>query len=78
MKGNAEFLILFIPFLLIGLGAIYLDFFYPILEILKSQWLVLIAQVILVLIAIFCFVVDIFALMVQYVNWKYYNEDSEE
>jgi len=78
MKGNAEFLILFIPFLLIGLFAIYLGFFYPIIEILKNNWLVLIAQVVLTLIAIFCFAVDIFAIMVQYVNWKYYNEDSEE
>jgi len=78
MKGNAEFLILFVPFLLVGLFAIYIGFFYPIIEILNSSWLVLIAQVILVLIAIFCFAVDIFALMVQYVNWKYYNEDSEE
>ena len=78
MKGNAEFLILFIPFLLIGLFAIYLGFFYPIIEILKNNWLVLIAQIILTLITIFCFAIDIFAIMVQYVNWKYYNEDSEE
>jgi len=60
------------------MGAIYLGFFYPIMEILNSTWLVVIAQVIFTLIAIFCFAVDIFALMVQYVNWKYYNEDSEE
>jgi len=78
MKGNAEFLILFVPFLIVGMGAIYLGFFYPIMEILNSTWLVVIAQVIFTLIAIFCFAVDIFALMVQYVNWKYYNEDSEE
>ena len=77
MKGNAEFLILFVPFLLIGLGAIYLGFFYQIIEILNSNLLVLIAQIILTLVAIFCFAIDIFALMVQYVNWKYYNEDSE-
>ena len=74
MKGNAEFLILFIPFLLVGLAAFYTAWFYPIQEILINPILTFISQIILTLIGIFCAIVDIFALMVQYVNWKYYKE----
>jgi hypothetical protein len=74
MKGNAEFLVLFIPFLTVAIIAIYGTFFYPIVDILVNPLLVIIAQIILTLVGIFCIIVDVFALMVQYVNWKYYNE----
>ncbi len=74
MKGNAEFLVLFIPFLFIGILAFYGTWFYPLQELLINNYLVFITQIILTIIAIFCFAVDVFALMVQYVNWRYYNE----
>jgi len=75
MKGNAEFLVLFIPFLTVAIIAIYGAFFFPLANILVNPLLVIIAQVVLTLIGIFCIIVDVFALMVQYVNWKYYNEE---
>ena len=75
MKGHAEFMILFIPFLLIGIGTFYGAWIYPLEEFLKNNALVLIAQIILTLIGIFCAAVDIFAIMVQYVNWRYYKEE---
>jgi len=75
MKGNAEFLILFIPFLLIGLSAFYGAWFYPLEEILINPAIVFSAQIVLTAIGIFCIAVDIFATMVQYVNWKYYKEE---
>ena len=78
MKGNKEFLTLFIPFLIIGIAVFYMAWFYPIGTILTQPILVFITQILFTLISIFCLAVDVFALLVQYVNWKYYNEDSEE
>ena len=75
MKGNAEFLILFIPFLLICLGSFYAAWFYPLENILINPILVFGVQIILTAIGIFCAAVNIFALVVQYVNWKYYKEE---
>lgn len=65
MKGSAEFLILFIPFLLFGLGAIYLNL---------TNTFGLLIEGLLWLVAIICLGIDVFALLVQYVNWKYYKE----
>ncbi|MDD3084219.1 MAG: hypothetical protein PHP82_04310 [Candidatus ainarchaeum sp.] len=65
MHGNLEFLLLFIPFLLIGLTAFYAVLFVPLFFFI---------QIILILVGIICFSIDIFALLVQYVNWKYYKE----
>jgi len=60
-----EFWILFIPILLIGIGALYAGISVPIHFI---------ANVLLVVLAIVCFILDGFALLVQYVNWRYYPE----
>jgi hypothetical protein len=65
MQGNAEFLILFIPFLIIGLGAIYVAFIFDIEFIFK---------IILGIIGLIALAIDAFALLVQYINWKY-NKD---
>ncbi len=65
MHGNTEFLFLFIPFLLVGLGALFLAFFTP-------QFILI--QIFLIIIGIICLIIDAFALLVQYVNWKYYKE----
>ncbi|MBT4870058.1 MAG: hypothetical protein HON47_00595 [Candidatus Diapherotrites archaeon] len=75
MKGNAEFLILFIPFLLIGIGSFYVAWFYSLESILINPVLVFGVQLVLSAVGIFCAAVDIFAIMVQYVNWKYYKEE---
>ena len=75
MKGNAEFLLLFIPFLLIGMGAFYTAWIYPLEEILIYPALIFGAQIVLTAIGLFCAAVDIFAVLVQYVNWRYYKEE---
>jgi len=75
MKGNAEFLVLFIPFLIVAIVTIYGAWFYPLHALLITPILVFITQIVLTIIGIFCIIVDVFALMVQYVNWKYYNEE---
>jgi hypothetical protein len=75
MKGNAEFLVLFVPFLIVAILTIYGAWFYPLTDILINPILVFVTQILLTLIGIFCIIVDVFALMVQYVNWKYYNEE---
>ena len=74
MKGNAEFLVLFMPFLIVAIVTIYGAWFYPLQELLINPILGILAQIVLTLIGIFCIAVDVFALMVQYVNWKYYKE----
>ena len=74
MKGNAEFLVLFMPFLIVAIVTIYGAWFYPLEELLINPILGILAQIVLTLIGIFCIAVDVFALMVQYVNWKYYKE----
>jgi hypothetical protein len=65
MDGNSEFLILFIPFLIIGIGAIYVAFIFEIEFIFK---------IILGIIGIIALAIDSFALIVQYINWKYYKD----
>ncbi len=65
MKGSAEFLALFVPFLLVGLGTIYLN--------LTNSFGLLI-EGLLWLIAVVCLGINVFALLVQYVNWRYYKE----
>jgi hypothetical protein len=64
MHGKSEFLILFIPFLIIGLGAIYFAFSFTFI----------LFRILLFLVGIICLTIDAFALLVQYVNWKYYKE----
>jgi hypothetical protein len=63
MDGNKEFFILFIPFLLVALGATYVNL---------NNSLGWIIEGILWFIIIVCLLIDGFALIVQYVNWKYY------
>jgi len=65
MHGNAEFLILFVPFFVIGIGAIYATLFFPMFFIF---------HILLWIVGVLCLGIDVFALMVQYVNWKYYRE----
>jgi hypothetical protein len=65
MHGNSEFLLLFIPFLIVGVAALYSAITFPLLYI---------GNILLGIVGIFCLAVDIFALMVQYVNWRYYKE----
>ncbi|MFA5763381.1 MAG: hypothetical protein WC915_01055 [archaeon] len=65
MEGNAEFLILFIPFLIIGISTIYVAFTFNIEFIFK---------IILGIIGLVALAIDAFALLVQYINWKYYKE----
>jgi hypothetical protein len=74
MKGNAEFLILFIPFFLIGLAAFYLALIYPIEQFVGDGLFLLGIKIIFGIIGAICWAIDIFALLVQYVNWKYYKE----
>ncbi|MDD4250977.1 MAG: hypothetical protein PHX27_02185 [Candidatus ainarchaeum sp.] len=65
MQGNFEFLVLFIPVMLVGITSLYFAFF-------TRQFIIV--WIILILIGIFCILVDLFALLVQYINWKYYKE----
>jgi len=60
-----EFWILFIPILLIGVAALYFGITTPINFFIKVG---------LVVLGIICAAIDIFAALVQYVNWKYYKE----
>jgi hypothetical protein len=66
MEGNKEFLILFIPFLAIALGLTYINLTN------SFGWII---EGLLWLFAVFCYAVNIFALLVQYINWKYYKEE---
>jgi len=65
MEGNKEFLILFIPFFVVGIGAIYIN--------LTNSFGFLV-EGFLWLVAAICLAIDAFALLVQYINWKYYKE----
>jgi hypothetical protein len=65
MEGNAEFLILFIPFLAIGLTTIYFAITLNVNLIFK---------IILGFVGIIALTIDAFALLVQYINWRYYKE----
>jgi len=66
MHGNSEFLVLFVPFFLIAVaglsGAFFTDLFWPI-------------KIVLGIIGVLALAIDIFALLVQYVNWRYYKEE---
>ncbi len=63
---NKEFYIFFIPMFAIGALFIYLPF---ILQIIFPF------NLIPIIIGILFLIVDIFALLVQYVNWRYYKEE---
>ena len=65
MHGNKEFLILFIPVLLIAIISIYFALFSNIN---------LAVRILLGLIGVVASLIDVFALLVQFVNWKYYKE----
>ena len=65
MHGNKEFLILFIPVLLVAITTVYFVFFSNINFAVK---------VLLGIIGIVSILIDAFALLVQFVNWKYYKE----
>ena len=65
MHGNKEFLILFIPVLLVAITVVYFVFFSNINFAVK---------VLLGIIGIVSILIDAFALLVQFVNWKYYKE----
>ena len=60
-----EFLVLFVPILLLGLASLYFALAQPMNFIINTGLLVF---------AGLCFAIDIFALLVQYVNWRYYKE----
>jgi len=60
-----EFWILFIPILLIGVAALYFGITTPINFFINVG---------LVVLGIICAAIDVFAALVQYVNWKYYKE----
>ncbi|MBT4192579.1 MAG: hypothetical protein HOE11_04680 [Candidatus Diapherotrites archaeon] len=65
MHGNTEFLFLFVPFFVVGVIALYSAITIP---------LFLIGNIILGIIGVACLAIDVFALLVQYVNWRYYKE----
>ena len=65
MHENKEFYILFVPVLLVAIISLYFSIFSNINFA---------AKVLLALIGLLAIVIDTFALLVQFVNWKYYKE----
>ena len=65
MEGNAEFLILFIPFAIVAISTIYFAIFSDFNLIIK---------IVLGIIGFIALAIDSFALLVQYINWRYYSE----